>query len=77
MLGGEALPAALAAELRDLLPGRFTNMYGPTETTIWSLTHETRRPCRQASIPIGRPIANTTIFVLDHGGRRLPVGVVR
>ena len=40
MLGGEALSTALAAEIRALLPGRFTNMYGPTETTIWSLTHE-------------------------------------
>lgn len=73
MLGGEALPAALAAELRALLPGRFTNMYGPTETTIWSLTHELTDPI-EAAIPIGRPIANTTIFVLDAAGHRLPLG---
>ncbi len=73
MLGGEALPTALAAELRGLLPGRFTNMYGPTETTIWSLTHEiTDVPA--GPIPIGTPIANTTIFVLDADGRRLPIG---
>jgi acyl carrier protein len=73
MLGGEALPAALAAELRALLPGRFTNMYGPTETTIWSLTHELTDPIGP-SIPIGLPIANTTIFVLDPEGNRLPIG---
>jgi natural product biosynthesis luciferase-like monooxygenase protein len=73
MVGGEALPTALAAELRDVLRGRFTNMYGPTETTIWSLTHELERPLG-ASIPIGRPIANTTIFVLDPAGSRVPVG---
>ena len=73
MLGGEALPAALASELRGLLPGRFTNMYGPTETTIWSLTHEiTDAP--SGGVPIGGPIANTTIFVLDHAGGRLPFG---
>jgi natural product biosynthesis luciferase-like monooxygenase protein len=73
MLGGEALPTALATELRELLPGRFTNMYGPTETTIWSLTHELDGP-PGSTIPIGTAIANTTLFVLDPKGRRLPVG---
>jgi natural product biosynthesis luciferase-like monooxygenase protein len=73
MLGGEALPTALAGELRELLPGRFTNMYGPTETTIWSLTHELAG-APDATIPIGTPIANTTVFVLDPDGQRLPVG---
>ena len=47
MLGGEPMPLALAAELRELLPGRFTNMYGPTETTIWSLVHELDRTARR------------------------------
>ncbi len=74
MLGGEALPTALAGELRELLPARFTNMYGPTETTIWSLTHEIDG-VPEGPIPIGSPIANTTIFVLDGDGRRLPAGV--
>ncbi len=73
MLGGEAMPAALAGELRQLLPDRFTNMYGPTETTIWSLTHEVDlKP--SGPVPIGAAIANTTVFVLDAWGRRLPVG---
>ena len=74
MLGGEALPTALAAELCALLGGRLTNMYGPTETTIWSLTHEVTSP-PTGSIPIGTPVANNTVFVLDPLGRRLPVGV--
>jgi natural product biosynthesis luciferase-like monooxygenase protein len=73
MLGGEALPTNLAAELRQVLPGRFTNMYGPTETTIWSLTHEVEQQPGGA-VPIGGPIANTAVFVLDACGRRLPVG---
>jgi hypothetical protein len=73
MLGGEALPSALAAELRTLLPGRLTNMYGPTETTIWSLVHEIDGDIT-ATVPIGTPVANTTIFVLDAHGRRLPMG---
>jgi hypothetical protein len=73
MVGGEALPTALAAELRRLLPGRFTNMYGPTETTIWSLTAEIDAE-PEGPVPIGQPIANTTIFVLDANGRALPAG---
>jgi natural product biosynthesis luciferase-like monooxygenase protein len=74
MVGGEALPTALAQEMRSLLPGKFTNMYGPTETTIWSLTHElTTVP--DGPVPIGRPIANTTLAVLDPNGSPLPVGV--
>ena len=73
MLGGEALPTALAVELCELLGGRLTNMYGPTETTIWSLTHEITSP-PTGSVPIGTPVANNTVFVLDPFGRQLPVG---
>lgn len=73
MLGGEALPAALGKDLRALLPGRFTNMYGPTETTIWSLVHEIEQ-VESTSIPIGKPIANTTVHVLSPGLHPRPVG---
>jgi natural product biosynthesis luciferase-like monooxygenase protein len=73
MVGGEALPTALATELRELLPARFTNMYGPTETTIWSLTYEIDK-APEGNVPIGLPIANTTIFVLDANGQPLPMG---
>jgi AMP-binding enzyme/Phosphopantetheine attachment site/AMP-binding enzyme C-terminal domain len=73
LLGGEALPVALADEVRRILPARFTNMYGPTETTIWSLVHEVETP-PTAPVPIGRPIANTTVFVLDAHGHRVPLG---
>jgi natural product biosynthesis luciferase-like monooxygenase protein len=73
MVGGEALPTALAGELRKLLPHRFTNMYGPTETTIWSLVHEIAS-VPDGAVPIGLPIANTTIFVLDANGAPLPIG---
>ncbi|MAT06333.1 MAG: hypothetical protein CL424_14945 [Acidimicrobiaceae bacterium] len=71
MLGGEALPTAMANELRSLLSGRFTNMYGPTETTIWSLVHEIDGPV-DGPVPIGRPIGNNTVHVLDEHGRRRP-----
>ncbi|HWM22327.1 MAG TPA: MupA/Atu3671 family FMN-dependent luciferase-like monooxygenase [Ilumatobacteraceae bacterium] len=74
MVGGEALPTALANEMRRILPERFTNMYGPTETTIWSLVHEIS-DVAEGSIPIGLPIGNNTVYVLDDEGRRVPVGV--
>ena len=73
MLGGEALPTALATELTSLLPGRLTNMYGPTETTIWSLVHEVV-DVPVGGVPIGRPIGNNTVHVLDGAGRPVPIG---
>ena len=75
MLGGEALPQALAGEVLDGLAGsgRLINMYGPTETTIWSTTeavHTIDRP-----ITVGRPIANTTLYIVDEALRPTPVGI--
>jgi natural product biosynthesis luciferase-like monooxygenase protein len=73
MIGGEAFPSALAAELTGLVSGAVTNMYGPTETTIWSSTHPVEGT--PASIPIGRPIANTQMYIVDRAGQPAPVGV--
>jgi natural product biosynthesis luciferase-like monooxygenase protein len=72
MLGGEALPGSLVQELRGITDARITNMYGPTETTIWSTTGPAEAvpgPC-----PIGTPIANTQAYVLDAGMQPAPVG---
>jgi len=74
MVGGEALPVDMARELASLVRGRVVNMYGPTETTIWSTTHEVDPA--DASVPIGRPIANTTIYILGPGREMLPPGFV-
>jgi len=75
MVGGEALSEPLAAELRRALPkAKITNMYGPTETTVWSMTHEV--DSQAGPVPIGRPIANTQIYVLDSALNPVPVGVV-
>ena len=74
MVGGEALPTELARELTDVVAGRVTNMYGPTETTIWSLTHDLVGDIG-STIPIGTPIANTSVHVLDRHRRAVPVGV--
>ncbi|NEE18086.1 AMP-binding protein, partial [Streptomyces sp. SID7499] len=56
LVGGEALPPALATRLREHAAS-VRNMYGPTETTIWSTTAELDD--RRGTPPIGRPIANT------------------
>jgi natural product biosynthesis luciferase-like monooxygenase protein len=72
MVGGEAFPTSLASDLKSILTGRLTNMYGPTETTIWSTTHDIDNV---DLIPIGRPIANTDIFILDQNHQPVPPGV--
>ncbi|AXE87434.1 MupA/Atu3671 family FMN-dependent luciferase-like monooxygenase [Streptomyces sp. Go-475] len=71
LLGGEELPAALAERLTRLTPARIQNMYGPTETTIWSSTH---RVDPDGKALIGRPIANTRMYVLDAQGTPVPPG---
>jgi amino acid adenylation domain-containing protein len=73
LLGGEALPPALAAALTAVLDGDLLNMYGPTETTVWSATH--RVEAGSGPVPIGRPIANTRIYLLDSSGQPAPLGV--
>lgn len=73
MLGGEAMPVELARQLRSMREGRFTNMYGPTETTIWSLVHEVAE-VGDGAIPIGRPILNNPISIRDESGAEMPVG---
>jgi amino acid adenylation domain-containing protein len=72
LCGGEALPADLARALVER-SGELWNLYGPTETAIWSSCY--RVPHSGAPILIGRPIANTRIYVLDKSGRPVPTGV--
>ncbi|MBB2940598.1 nonribosomal peptide synthetase DhbF [Actinoplanes lutulentus] len=74
LVGGEALPAVLAETLRDL-GGEVVNLYGPTETTIWSTAAPLDK--EQAGTPsIGRPIDNTAAYVLDAALNPVPPGVV-
>lgn len=73
MLGGEPLPGALVAELGRLTGARIENMYGPTETTIWSSTE--RADSAETTVNIGLPIANTRFHVLDPNGQPLPIGI--
>lgn len=72
LCGGEAMPVGLADQLRPRV-GKLWNMYGPTETTVWSTVHHVETT--ECPIPIGRPIANTSVFILDRNLQPVPIGV--
>lgn len=73
LLGGERLPAALVRKLSRELPGMaIYNMYGPTETTIWSACWKVDAEAEK--MLIGKPISNTKIYILDANQQLLPVG---
>jgi amino acid adenylation domain-containing protein/non-ribosomal peptide synthase protein (TIGR01720 family) len=73
LVGGEALPSALGIELASAVGGRLLNMYGPTETTVWSTAYDCRR--EPQDVLIGRPVANTSVYLLDLYGEPVPVGI--
>ena len=73
--GGEALPGRLADQLLERC-GVLWNLYGPTETTIWSAVARVQPESGSRGwVPIGNPLANTQIFVLDAGLQPSPLGV--
>lgn len=72
LCGGEALPLDLAGRLAECC-GQLWNMYGPTETTIWSTL--ARIDPGVSTVSIGRPIANTQVYVLDEHMELVPDGV--
>jgi len=79
--GGETLTPQLIEKIQSLSPGcAILNHYGPTETTVGSLTLKLDdydwKNASLASIPIGRPIANTQVYILDDHLEPVPVGVV-
>jgi amino acid adenylation domain-containing protein len=72
---GEACPRELPQRFKAMVPGlAFFNEYGPTEGAVWSTVYE----CSEASdlpVPIGKPIANTQVYVLDPNLQPVPIGV--
>ncbi|HEX7238832.1 MAG TPA: amino acid adenylation domain-containing protein, partial [Longimicrobiaceae bacterium] len=72
LCGGEALDAELARRLRPAVAALW-NLYGPTETTVWSTVHEVVEA--EGAPPVGRPVANTRLHLLDAALGSVPVGV--
>ena len=74
LCGGEALDGELAKQL-VVRASSIWNLYGPTETTIWSMLYKAPLEAEQAGyVPIGRPIANTCVYVLDTNFQLVPTG---
>jgi len=72
MSGGEAIKEQLKNALTTISPNGVWNLYGPTETTIWSTCKELKA---EEKITIGRPISNTQIYILDTQNQSCPVGI--
>jgi len=78
VLGGEVLDWELVNRIRQLAPDcRILNHYGPTETTVGVLTYPVSNQKRlsMSSVPLGRPLDNAKMYVLDAWGQLTPVGV--
>lgn len=74
--GGEALPADLANQFHQQLGARLHNLYGPTETTVDATAYVCRPKEEGSTVPIGRPIDNARVYVLDGVGQPMPMGAV-
>jgi amino acid adenylation domain-containing protein len=75
VLGGEASSWELIQQVRAAARCAILNHYGPTETTVGALTYGiSDRPMASETVPIGRPIANTRVYVLDRAGKPVPFG---
>ncbi len=71
ILGGEALETTLVEELKELTDAEIFNIYGPTEATVWV----TNTKIKDVDITIGKPIANTQIYIVDKYMKPVPIGV--
>ncbi|MFE3223297.1 non-ribosomal peptide synthase/polyketide synthase [Nocardia sp. NPDC059228] len=71
---GEALPGGVAQQLRELTGARLHNLYGPTEAAVDVTYHEVT-DADVETVPIGRPVFNTRVYVLDSRLRPVPAGV--
>ena len=75
-IGGEVMPPHLPCQHYAVIPwARLYNDYGPTEATVWSTAHLCQAEDEPRTVPIGRPIQNARIYVLDRRLEPQPVGV--
>src|SRR5690349_20631631 len=72
---GEVLPVDLQERFFARLPAQLHNLYGPTEAAVDVTSWTCRRGEPRPTVPLGRPIANMQVYVLDEERRPLPVGV--
>jgi surfactin family lipopeptide synthetase A len=76
IVAGEACPRQLVdSHYRTLPHASLFNEYGPTEATVWSSVHESEPGETEPTVPIGRPIANTQLYVLNQNLQPVPAGV--
>ncbi len=76
LAGGDVLNPGLMRRILECCPDiQLINGYGPTENTTFTTTHRIAMEDTRGPIPIGRPIANTRVYILDDNGLPLPVGV--
>ncbi len=76
IVAGEVCPPDLVAtSLRQEPQIELFNEYGPSEATVWASVHRCVHPLGRQSVPIGRPIANTRVYILDRWGEPVPIGV--
>ncbi|MDB4951421.1 MAG: sypB, partial [Gemmatimonadetes bacterium] len=75
MCGGEVLSPALARRFHERLPhAALYHMYGPTETTLAVTAARCQPGALDGRLPLGRPVANTRLYVLDERGQPVPLG---
>lgn len=76
IVAGEACPGGLGRAHHRALPNaRLYNEYGPTEATVWCTFHQVAAESHEEPVPIGRPIPNAQVYILDRAAEPLPVGV--
>jgi hypothetical protein len=77
-LAGEALPPVMIEQFKKMDPGgtiRLENIYGPTEGTIYASYYSLQQWQPGMNIPIGKPLHNISLEILDAGGKRQPIGI--
>ncbi|KAL1915186.1 uncharacterized protein VTP21DRAFT_7462 [Calcarisporiella thermophila] len=77
IIAGEAISATLVRRMHDMLPScTIINEYGPTETTVAATSWKSTRDIRNNLVPIGRPLINKRIYILDTHGNPVPLGAM-
>jgi len=77
IVAGESCPPALGSMHFDKLPKtRLYNEYGPTEATVWCTAHQLLKDHSYETVPIGKPVANASIFLLDKNFQLVPYGAI-